>query len=80
MLIIAKILVQVTARAPVQDLVSGRALIIAKIHVLVIAKAVAQLGVLPATVVLIAADAMVHAQLDAILPAVRQPTLNFQHL
>lgn len=48
-----------------------------KIHVLVIAKAVAQLGILPATVVLIAADAMVHAQLDAILPAVRQPMLNF---
>lgn len=62
------------------DLVLGHVPIIAKIHALVIAKAVAQLGVLPATVVLIAADAMVHAQLDAILPAVRQPTLNFQHL
>ena len=58
------------------DLVLGHVPII----VLVIAKAVAQLGVLPATVVLIAADAMVHAQLDAILPAVRQPMLNFQHL
>lgn len=75
-----KQIVKMTAPAPVQDLVLGHVPIIAKIHVLVIAKAVAQLGVLPATVVLIAADAMVHAQLDAILPAVRQPTLNFQHL
>lgn len=62
------------------DLVLGHVPIIAKIHVLVIAKAVAQLGVLPATVALIVVVAMVPAQLDAILPAVRQPTLNFQHL
>lgn len=62
------------------DLVLGHVPIIAKIHVLVIAKAVAQLGVLPATVVLIAVVAMVPVQSDVTLPAVRQPTLNFQHL
>jgi len=44
------------------DLVLGHVPIIAKIHVLVIAKAVAQLDVLHVMVVLIAADAMVHAQ------------------
>lgn len=41
------------------DLVLGHVPIIAKIHVLVIAKAVAQLGVLHATVVLAAVVAMV---------------------
>jgi hypothetical protein len=62
------------------DLVLGHVPIIAKIHVLVIAKAVAQLGVLHATVVLAAVVAMVPVQSDVTLPAVRQPTLNFQHL
>lgn len=61
------------------DLVLGHVPIIAKIHVLVIAKAVAQLGVLHATVVLAAVVAMVPVQSDVTLPAVRQPTLNFQH-
>ena len=62
------------------DFVLGHVPIIAKIHVLVIAKAVAQLGVLHATVVLAAVVAMVPVQSDVTLPAVRQPTLNFQHL
>lgn len=62
------------------DLVLGHVPIIAKIHVLVIAKAVAQLGVLHATVVLAAVVAMVPVQSDVTLPAVHQPTLNFQHL
>lgn len=62
------------------DLVLGHVPIIAKIHVLVIAKAVAQLGVLHATVVLAAVVAMVPVQSDVTLPAVRQPMLNFQHL
>lgn len=72
-----KQIVKMTAPAPVQDLVSGRALIIAKIHVQDIAKVVVQLDVLHVMVAVIAAVAMVHAQLDAILPAVRQPMLNF---
>ena len=59
------------------DLVSGRALIIAKIHVQDIAKVVVQLGVLPATVVLIAADAMVPAQSDVTHHVIHQPMLNF---
>jgi hypothetical protein len=64
-LIIAKILVQVTARAPVQDLVSGRALIIAKIHVQDIAKVVVQLDVLHVMVAVIAAVATEVAVQDA---------------
>lgn len=40
----------------------------------------AQLAVLHATVALVAVVAMVLVQSDVTLPAVRQPTLNFQHL
>lgn len=54
-----------TAPAPVQDLVSGRALIIAKIHVQDIAKVVVQLDVLHVMVAVIAAVAMEVAVQDA---------------
>lgn len=46
----------------------------------VIVKADAQLGVLPATVVLIAVAAMVPAQWDVTHHVIHQPMLNFQHL
>lgn len=59
------------------DLVLGHVPIIAKIHVLVIVKVDAQLGVLPATVVLIAVAAMVPAQWDVTHHVIHQPMLNF---
>lgn len=43
----------------------------------VIVEVDAQLGVLPATVVLIAVDAMVHAQSDVTHHVIHQPMLNF---
>lgn len=80
MLIIAKILVQVTARAPVQDLVSGRALIIAKIHVQVTAKVVVQLGVLRVMVAVIAAVATEVAAQGATHHAMHLLIVSFSHL
>ena len=60
-----KQIVKMTAPAPVQDLVSGRALIIAKIHVQDIAKVVVQLDVLHVMVAVIAAVATEVAVQDA---------------
>lgn len=62
-----KRIVKMTAPAPVQDLVLGHVPIIAKLHVRVIAKAVAQLCVPPAMVALIAVGAMAHVQSDVTL-------------
>ena len=59
------------------DLVLGHVPIIAKIHAQVIVKVDAQLGVLPATVVLIAVAAMVPAQWDVTHHVIHQPMLNF---
>ncbi len=73
MLIIAKILVQVTARAPVQDLVSGRALIIAKIHVQDIAKVVAQLDAHRVMGVSLVVVVTVHAKSAVTLPVMQVP-------
>lgn len=60
-----KQIVKMTAPAPVQDLVSGRALIIAKIHVQDIARAAAQPDVLHVMVAVIAAVATEVAVQDA---------------
>ena len=60
-----KQIVKMTAPAPVQDLVSRRALIIAKIHVQDIAKVVVQLDVLHVMVAVIAAVATEVAVQDA---------------
>lgn len=49
----------------------------ARILAQVIVEVDAQLGVLPATVVLIAVDAMVHAQSDVTHHVIHQPMLNF---
>ena len=54
--------------------------ITARIHAQVTVKVAAQLDALLAMVALIVVVAMVLVQSDVTLPAVRQPTLNFQHL
>lgn len=59
------------------DLVLGHVPIIAKIHVLVTAKAAAQLDALHAMVALIVVVAMVPAQSDVTHHAIHQPMLNF---
>lgn len=66
-----KQIVKMTAPAPVQDLVSGRVLIIAKPRVQAIAKAVAQLGVLRVMVANHVVDAMVLVKLAVILPVMQ---------
>lgn len=67
-----RIHVLVHASGPVQMIVRAPAQVIVKVD--------AQLGVLPATVVLIAVGAMVPAQWDVTHHVIHQPMLNFQHL
>lgn len=73
-----KQIVKMTAPAPVQDLVSGRALIIAKIHVQDIAKVVVQLDVLRVMGVSLAVVVTVHAKLAVTLPVMQVPTHKFK--